>query len=250
MSHDPAICPTAAQLLELYPVFAKPPYVTGFQVWTLDVVGLGAGLYLTNILSVAYPYASDGTEPDETALRDAILVVLTAASVPQWIATSDGATALKLSSTEDGLNLAASSNLGPTGAELSLVESSTLTPSEIITHALEFADCLVCDWGCSTFDGCIAAAVHWLKMWNQGQSAAGGPSGQIVSMGQGPFSVSFAQSQMTSGSDGWWGGSPEGAQFLLLRRQQGPRPIRLRSGQACFQGGRFSGRQSASRRLY
>ena len=250
MSHDPTTCPTAEQLLELYPVFAKPPYVSGFQVWTMDVVGGGSGLYLLNILGVAYPYASDGTEPDVTAIRDAILAVLTAAPVPQWVATPDGATAIKISSTEDGLTLATSSNLGPTGVELTLIASTPLTPTEVITHALEFAGCLVCDWGCSTFDACMAAAVHWLKMWGQGQSTGGGPSGQIASMGQGPFSVSFATGEATSGSDGWWGGSPEGSQFLFLRKQQGPRPIRLRSGSACYRGNSQRGRRSSSRRLY
>lgn len=250
MPHDPTICPTAAQLFELYPVFDKPPYASGFQVWTMDVIGSGSGLYLTNILSVAYPYQSDGTEPDATALRDAILAVLTAAPVPQWLAASDGATALKVSSTEDGLSLTATSNLGPTGSELILVESTTLTASVILDQALEFAGCLVCDWGCSTFDGCLAAAVHWLKMWGQGQSTGGGPSGQIASMVQGPFSVSFATSQTTSGADGWWGGSPEGMQFLFLRKQQGPRPISLRSGRACFPVGPFGGRRSSVRRFF
>jgi hypothetical protein len=124
--------------------------------------------------------------------------------------------------------------LGPTSTELAIDESTPLTPGEIMHQALEFAGCLVCNWGCSTWAACAAAAVHWLKMWGQGQSTIGGPSGAVASMTQGPFSVSFAQAQLSSGSDGWWSSTPEGAQFLFLRRQQGPRPIALQGGASCF----------------
>lgn len=251
MAHDPNICPTPEQLLELYPVFQTPPYASGFVVWTMDVVALGAGVYITTIASTPYVYVSDGTEADETALRDAILAVFQATPVAGWVTAASGPAGITINSTVDGVGLAVTSNLGPTGIELTLAQTTPLTPGEIILQALEFAGCMVCDWGCSTFNACMAAAVHWLKMWGQGQSTGAGPSGQVTSMTQGPFSVSFATAQISSGSDGWWAGTPEGNQFLFLRKQQGPKPLRLRGGASCYTPGPF-GRSARSgvRRLY
>lgn len=245
MPHDTTTCPTAAQLLELYPVFQATPFTSGFQAWTLDVVGVAAGPYLVNVDLQPSVFPAGGGE-SLTDIRDGLLAAIAATPHTTFIETPSGGTVILLTSIVDGRGLVVTTNLGPTGAEMTLVETTALTPGEIIHQALEFASCIVCDWGCNTFQGCLNAAVHWLKMWNDGQSTGGGPSGQVVSMTQGPYSVSFAQSQAASGSDGWWGGSPEGQQFLFLRKQQGPRPISLRSGQACFQRGPFG--LSGSRR--
>jgi len=232
MAHSPTICPTEAQLLELYPVFRVTPYTTGLNAWTLVVGSVAAGPYIVTVDSVPYAYPATGSETIEE-LRDAILAVMVAGTHTNWMASASSTDAVVMTSLVDGRGLSVASNLGPTGAEMSLAETMELTGTEVIHNALSFAGCLVCDWGCSTYDACMAAAVHWLKMWGQGQTKTGGPSGPIASMGQGPFSVSFANNQMSSGADGWWGGSPEGANFLMLRRQQGPQFVRMRAGGRC-----------------
>ena len=249
MAHDPTICPTAAQLLELYPVFQKVPYTMGFNSWTLDVIGVAAGPYLVNVDLQPSVFAAGGGE-SLTDIRDGLLAAIALTPHTTFIETPSGATALLLTSIVNGRGLPVTTNFGPTGAELTLDETIALTPEEIIHQALEFAGCIVCDWGCNTFMGCLNAAVHWLKMWTQGQSTTGGPAGQVVSMTQGPYSVSFAQAQLTSGADGWWTGTAEGQQFLFLRRQNGPRPISLRAGQSCFAGGPFGARRVANRRRF
>lgn len=246
MPHDPAICPTEEQLLDLYPLFQVTPFTTGFQAWTLDVVGVAAGPYLVNVDLQPSVFAAGGGET-LTVIRDGLLAAIAATPHTTFIETPSGVTALILTSLVNGRGLSVTTNLGPGGTEMTLVETTPLTAGELIHQALEFAGCLVCDWGCNTFQGCLNAAVHWLKMWNQGQSTTGGPSGQVLSMTEGPFSVSFAQSQTSSGADGWWGGTPEGGQFLFLRKQQGPRPINLQGGMSCFVGGRFGSRLPTAR---
>ena len=234
MAHDPTICPTSEQLLELYPVFQVTPFTAGFNAWTLDVVGVAAGPYLVNVDLQPSVFPAGGGE-SLTDIRDGLLTAIALTPHTTFIETPSGATALILTSLVEGRGLPVTTNLGP---------------GELIHQALEFAGCIVCDWGCNTFQGCLNAAVHWLKMWNQGQSTSGGPAGQVVSMTQGPYSVTFAQAQLTSGSDGWWTGTPEGQQFLFLRKQQGPRPISLRGGQSCFVRGPFGSRRSISRRHF
>ena len=250
MAHDPNICPTEAQLLELYPVFQVSPFTTGFNAWTLTVTAVVAGVYVLSVDSQPSAVAAVGGEPI-TDIRDALLTEIGVTPHTTFIETASATDAIILTSLVDGRGLPVSSNLGPTGAEMTLDETTALTAGELIHQALEFAGCMVCDWGCSTFNGCLSAAIHWLKMWQQGQSTTGGPSGQIASMTQGPFSVSFATSQGTgSGSDGWWGSTPEGTQFLFLRKQQGPRPIRLRGGQGCAPSFPFRRGSSGVRRFF
>lgn len=251
MPHDPTICPTDAELLGLYPPFQTTPYASGFNAWTLDVVAVAAGPYLVNVDLQPSVFPATGAE-STTDIRDGLLTAIAATPHTNFIETASGGTALLLTSIVNGRGLAVSSNLGPGGIEMTLIETTPLTAGDLIHQALQFAGGLVCDWGISTYQGCMSAAVHWLKMWGQGQTTTGGPSGAIASMTQGPYSVSFSTPQMTSGSDGWWGGTPEGANFLFLRKQQGPRPINLSGGQACFTTGRFSANRygRGARRFY
>ncbi len=241
MPHDPNSCITGDELLALKTVFQTPPFTTGFQSWTLTVTGVVSGPYIATANQVPYPFVATGAETIEV-LRDAWIGVMAAGAHPEWLETPSSTDAIVLTSLQDGLKLDVNSNLGPTGSEVTLVETTPLTATELVHQAITAAECLVCDWGCSTWDGCAAAAAHWLKMWGEGNSASTvGATGQIQSMTQGPFSVTFASQTMTSGTDGWWSSTPEGLHFLFLRKQQGPRPIRMVGGRHCHVGGSIFG---------
>ena len=237
MSHDLTICPTATQLLDMYPAFAVSPYTTGFRAWTLTVVSSAAGLYLAVVDALPFPLTATGAE-SVTSLRNSMLGLMGGLVHATWLEASSGSDAIVVTSLVDGRGLLFASNLGPTATEMTLVKSTSLTPGDIVEQSLEAADCLVNKWGRYTYDACMAAAVHLMKMWGQGQVTTPGPTGQIASMTQGPFSVSFATSQMTNATDNWWNSTPEGAKFLFYRMQHGPTPVRLRGGASCFPSGR------------
>lgn len=253
MPHNPNACPTEAEILALYPVFAVTPYTQGFNAFTVTVVSAAVGPYILTIDQVPFVYSAVGGDT-VTIVRDMLIAVITATPNPNYIATASGIDAIVLTSLVDGRGLTVATNGGPGGTEMTVAETTALVTTDIFHQALAFAECLVCDWGCNTFNGCLSAAVHWLKLWRAGQTATPGATGQVTSMTQGPFSVSFATTAMSaaSSSDSWWQGTPEGQQFLFLRKQIGPKPISLMSGQACqfgFSRGNFR-RSSSPRRFF
>lgn len=252
MPHNPNVCPTEAEILALYPVFGMSPYTEGFNAFEADVVTAAGGPYILTIFGEAFVHNSvlgDTT----TITRDALLDQMDASPSTKYLATSRSGDRILMTSLVDGQGLIVSTNGGPNGTEMTLIETTPLVTTDIFHQAVAFAECLVCDWGCNTWNGCLAAAVHWLKLWRAGQTATPGATGQVTSMTQGPFSVSFATTAMSaaSSSDSWWQGTPEGQQFLFLRKQIGPRPISLMSGKACQFGlSRGNFRRSASARRF
>ncbi|MEE9472909.1 MAG: DUF4054 domain-containing protein, partial [Acidimicrobiia bacterium] len=237
MTHDPNICPTDDELLAAYPVFAAEPFATGGNTWQMQVVAQSpagsSGLFLSNVDGVGYPYTADVADSIEV-IRDGIQAIMDATLHIDWVVSPQATDLLNLTSAQIAIRLDVQSNLGPTGVELTLEETRPLTPAQPIHDALQAASCYVCDtWGCSTWEACMAVAVHFLKTWNMSQDVDPGPSGQIASMGQGPFSISWATTAANNGDDAWWSSTPEGQKYLALRRLQGPQFVLMRGGNAC-----------------
>lgn len=113
-----------------------------------------------------------------------------------------------------------------TDADLLLVfPGLTTTDPALRALMLEQAKCQFneCVWGCSLLLGHVYLTAHMLTMANGGASTGGG-GGAVTGKSMGPVSISYAAP--TSGtSDGAFGETAAGRQYLALRSALGPMPM-------------------------
>lgn len=113
---------------------------------------------------------------------------------------------------------------------------------DVRSSYLELTQCdfNACVWGCKLWRGHLALTIHNLKMWSQSQGSGTTPTptGSITSLTQGPYSASFAVATPGDSGDEWLSSTPEGKQYLALRKSLGPVPRPLRAARSC-RGGRF-----------
>ena len=89
---------------------------------------------------------------------------------------------------------------------------------------LEQAKCQFneCAWGCSLFLGHVYLTAHMITMASGGAATSGGKT--VVGKSMGPVSVSYL-APSTSSSDGVYGETAAGRQYLAMRNALGPMPM-------------------------
>lgn len=108
---------------------------------------------------------------------------------------------------------------------LTVFPSLSTTSPALRALMLEQARCQFneCVWGCSLFLGHIYLTAHMLTMANGGASTGGG-GGQVTSKSMGPVSIGYA-APTSSTSDGAFGETAAGRQYVALRNALGPVPM-------------------------
>ncbi len=218
-SSDPNEFATDADLVQLYPVFAD-------SSWTVWVTDSADDTYTVTVLGTGYSYVASGDTI--AAIRDALIAPMTP-SAGLFTAAPNGTNAIGIAAVVPGTSLDV--EVSPA----TLFATTQFSPT-IRDCYLTLARCHFCAdvWGCHLWRGHVLATAHMLKMWAQSKDAAThGPSGQITSMTQGPFSIGYGQSSTDSSSDSWWTSTPEGAQYLALRDSLGSVAFGITMGGTC-----------------
>lgn len=101
----------------------------------------------------------------------------------------------------------------------------TTTDPALRALMLELAKCQFneCVWGCSLLLGHVYLTAHMLTMANGGASTGGG-GGAVTGKSMGPVSISYA-APTSSTSDGAFGETAAGRQYLALKNALGPTPM-------------------------
>lgn len=218
---DPTAFATDADLIQLYPVFAD----TEWEVYVTDDAD---DTYTVTVAGVAYDFVA--VAETVTSIRDGLLAAMAAGSGVFTVVGVDG-NAIMISGIVPGFSL------NVTVSPATLQAQAAFTPA-IRTCYLDLTECNFDEdtWDCFLWRGHILATVHWLKMWAQSKAVVTpGPSGQITSMTQGPFSIGFGfNTSGQSSSDTWWASTPEGQQYLALRDSLGSVAFGIQMGAACL----------------
>jgi hypothetical protein len=114
-----------------------------------------------------------------------------------------------------------------TDADLILVFPGLATSAspELRALMLEQAKCQFseCAWGCNLLLGHVYLTAHMLTMASGGASTGGG-GGAVTGKSMGPVSISYA-APTSSTTDGAFGETAAGRQYLALRNSLGPMPM-------------------------
>lgn len=220
---DPSSFATDADLLLQYPVFADTQ-------WQVIVRDDSDDTYTVTVAGVDYSFVAVGETIE--SIRDGLLAALVA-GVGFFSSTPVNTNAIDLVSSVPGFSLAVETSPASLAA---VVGPPGFTP-ELRTCYLELTKCYFDEeiWGCCLFQGHTAATAHMLKLWSSSKGTSGAtPTGQTTSMTQGPYSQSWSTtSNTTTGSDGWWGLTPEGMSYIALRDSLGSVAFSPASGMDC-----------------
>ncbi len=214
---------TDADLIAAYPVFAD-------DAWKVVVTSSADATYTVNV--GATPFVHGPTVGESIMnIRDGLLVAMGPTIQGLFETAADGTNALLMVATVDNFSL----NVTTDPSTLFATVESGVSPVDR-QCALDLMECVICQstWGCNTWRGHLAATVHYLKLWERSRASSGqGLTGQTTSMGQGPYSQSWAVSNPTNASDGWWAMTPEGTQFLSMRNSLGSFAFGMTMGMGC-----------------
>lgn len=221
---DPSSFVTDADLIAAYPVFAD-------DAWKVTVTSSADDTYVVTVAGVDY---SHGPTSGETIveIRDGLLVPMSPTLQGLFLATGEGTNAISIISEVPDFSL----NVLTSPATLIATVESGFSPADR-QCALDLTKCLICasTWGCNTWRGHLAATVHYLKLWGRSRESAGtGPTGQTTSMTQGPYSQSWGVTTPSNAGDAWWSLTPEGNQFLSIRRSLGTFARGMVMGAGCL----------------
>lgn len=94
-----------------------------------------------------------------------------------------------------------------------------------LAFILENSQCMfrVSKWGCHLLRGHLAYVVHSLKtkISADASTGTGAVSGDITAMSEGPVSTSFGTSASANEKDSWLATTPEGKEYISMRRLVG-----------------------------
>ncbi len=218
---DPTAFATDADLVQFYPVFADVE-------WEVYVTDDADDTYTVTVAGVGYDFVAVAETIE--SIRDGLLAAMVAGA-GVFASVGVNTNAIMISGIVPGFSL------NVTVDPVTLLAITAFSP-EIRTCFLDLTECKFCAdvWDCHLWMGHLYATVHSLKMWTQSkETATVGPSGQITSMTQGPFSIAFGQNnQGQSGSDSWWNSTPEGQQYLALRDSLGSVAFGIEMGASCL----------------
>lgn len=218
---DPTAFATDADLVLLYPVFADVE-------WEVYVTDDADDTYTVTVAGVAYDFVAVAETIE--SIRDGLLAAMVAGA-GVFASVGVNTNAIMISGVVPGFSL------NVTVDPVTLQAKAAFTP-DIRTCILDLTECYFCAdvWDCHLWMGHLLATAHRLKMWAQSKEiATSGPSGQITSMTQGPFSIGFgSNTKGQDGSDSWWNSTPEGAQYLALRDSLGSVAFGIEMGASCL----------------
>ena len=218
---------TDADLIAAYPVFAD-------DAWKVVVTSSADDTYVISVDDVPYSFGPS-VGATITEIRDGLIAAMGPTIQGLFESVAEGTSAILIVSSVDNFSL----NVLTSPDSLIATVEDGFSPADR-ECALALTRCLICasTWGCNTWRGHLASTVHYLKLWGKSRNAAGvGPTGQTTSMTQGPFSQSWGVTTPGNADDAWWSSTPEGQQFLSIRRSLGTFARGMVMGAGCFRGG-------------
>lgn len=223
MATNPSSFVTDAELIAAYPVFAD-------DAWKVVVTSSADDTYTITIDGVDYSFGPTVAETI-TGIRDGLIAAMDPTFQGLFESTAEGSSSILILSNVDNFSL----NLLTSPDSLIATVEDGFSPADR-QCALDLTKCMICasTWGCNTWRGHLAATVHYLRLWGRSRSSSGtGPTGQTTAMRQGPFSQSWGVTTPSNADDAWWASTPEGQQFLSIRRSLGSFAFGMTMGSGC-----------------
>lgn len=209
---------TDDELIDAYPTFAD-------DAWTITVTGSADDTYVVTVDGTPYSHGPTVGE-SITQIRDGLVAAMGPTIQGLFLVTAEGSNRMLL------VSEVANYSLNVLTSPSSIIATADYTPADR-QCALDIMECSfgAAIWGCKLWRGHLVATVHYLKTWGRGRrTATQGPTGQVTSHTQGPFSTSFSTITPGNMDDAFWSTTPEGMQYLALRNSLGSTAFGMRMG--------------------